>query len=181
MIKHDKLVNPEPDNSAHRIETDDIDVVKELREQLNGQCGIHTTATQQRHGRTEHGEHQSRGRVMIDGLREKLIECLRQLEAKAIDQITKRCLHRLGEHLLRLHTECANVTIRFEEMQKLRAVCHPEGKYPGICVLFLHNTIHQIRHMMQEDGQFVSALCGLQLWTVVRGGAVSASKTSRGK
>lgn len=115
---------------------------------------------------------------MIDGLGEKLIECLRQLEAKTIDQITKCCLYRFGEHLLRLYTERAYVTIRFEKMQKLRTVCHPKGKYPRICVLLLHNAIHQIRHMMQEDGQFVSTLRGLQLWTVVRGGTVSVSSTT---
>lgn len=89
---------------------------------------------------------------MINRLREKLIQSLRQLQAKAIDQITKCRLHRLGEHLLCLYAKGANVTIRFEEMQKLRTVCHPKGEYARICVLLLDNAIDQIRHMMQKYG-----------------------------
>lgn len=43
-----------PASAAHRIETYDIDVVEQLREQLNGQGGIHTTASQQSHRRAKH-------------------------------------------------------------------------------------------------------------------------------
>lgn len=68
----------------YRIEADDVYVMEQMGEELNHQRRIDSTATQQSHRRPEIGQHQSGGRFVVDILGHELIQCLRQIEAKAI-------------------------------------------------------------------------------------------------
>lgn len=110
---------------------------------------------------------------MVDGLREKLVEGLGELQPEAVDQVAECRLDRLGQHLLGLNAECADVAVGLEEVQKLGAVGHPKGQDPRVGVLLLDDAVYQVRDVVQEDGQLVGALRGLQLRAVVCGGSIS--------
>lgn len=63
---------------------------------------------------------------MVNVFGQKLIQCLRQLDAEAVDQVVERDLNTFCENLLRLHTERRNVPIGFQKMIELRTVGHPK-------------------------------------------------------
>lgn len=164
-------MNPLP----YLVEANDVDVVEQLGEQLDGQGGVDAASSKQRHGRAEDGKHQTGGRVVIDVLRQKLIQSLRQLRVENGDEVLERRLNALGQHFLRLHAERGDVSVGLEKMEKLAAVGHPERQDLRIVVLLLDHVVYEIGDVMQEHRQFVGSLGRLQIGTVMSGSTVSGT------
>lgn len=132
------------------VEADHVDVVEQLREQLYREGGIDAAPAQQCHGRPQHRQDQPSGGIVVDVLRQKLVQRLRQLNVENRHQIAECGLHALGQHLLCLDAEGRNVPVGFEEVQKLRTVGHPKGQDFGIGVLLLNDVLDQIGNVMKE-------------------------------
>lgn len=124
--------------------------MKQLREQLNREGRIDAAPPQQRHRRAQHGQHQPGGRVVVDVLRQKLVQRLRQLHVEDRHQVAERRLDALGQHLLGLDAERRDVPVGLEEVQKLGTVGHPKGQNFGIGVLLLNDVLDQVGNVMKE-------------------------------
>lgn len=179
-MPHSWYSAPSKDRFTHYlVEAHNVDVVEQLGKQLYREGSIDATPAQQSHRRAEHGQHQTGRRVVIDVFRQKLVQRLGQLDVKYRHEIAERRLHALCQHFLRLYAERRDVSVRFEKVQKLGTVGHPEGQYFGIGVLLLDNVLDQIGNVVQKHGQLVGPLGRLQVRTVVRRGAIPSAQVER--
>lgn len=96
MLARSVVRHRRSNSAGYLVETNAVDVMEQLRKQLNCQCRIDATTSQQRHHRSQHGQHQSGSRIMIDVFGKELGQRLRQFGAKTVDQIAEGVLYRFG-------------------------------------------------------------------------------------